>query len=74
MAMYTPTQYSNEVLQGTRQPITVRRWCETGKIIGYKGVHRVEKTPTGGWLIHVEDHSTNSNVDALVQMMKHKAA
>lgn len=74
MPMYTPSQFCREVLDDTVHPITIRRWCENGAIIGYKGVNRVEKTPTGRWIICTTDTVPQSKIDGLVKMMKEKAA
>ena len=74
MQIFTPSQFATEVLGGARKPITIRRWCENGKIIGYEGVTKVERTPTNGWLIYRDDLSVTSNIENLRNLMIKKAA
>lgn len=71
MKALTPSQYAQEVWGGTVTDKTVRNWIKRGKKM--KGVSRVETTPTGHYVLFMEEQVT-SNVESLLAQMRAKAA
>jgi archaellum component FlaF (FlaF/FlaG flagellin family) len=67
----TPNEYAQVVWGGTVTSKTVINWINSGKQL--KNVSRVEITPTGRYVLFMEEQQ-NSNVQNLVEMLKSKAA
>jgi hypothetical protein len=70
MKTYKPTEYAVEVWSGKVTDKTIRNWIKAGKMPSNT---KVEKTPGGQYLIHVND-APKSNSQTLLDMMKAKAA
>jgi hypothetical protein len=70
MKTYKPTEYAAEVWNGKVTDKTIRNWIKAGRMPANT---EVETTPTGQYLIHVND-VPKSNSQALLDMMKAKAA
>lgn len=67
MRTYTPSEYANEVFNGKVTCRTVRNWIVNGKMpINTE----VERTPTGRFLIHVDDNVLESKVSQLFKLLE----
>lgn len=64
MKAYKPNDYAKVIYGGAVTGATVRNWIKNGKI-----KHRVEQTPTGQYLIYVDD-KPKSEVDTLIGMIR----
>jgi hypothetical protein len=71
MITYTPVEYAETIYGGAVTSKTVRNWIKSGKKL--KGVSYVETTPTGHYIIFMEEDA-KSNAASLFEMMKAKAA
>ena len=71
MRAMTPNQYAREVWGDTITSKTIRNWIKKGRKL--KGVSRVETTPTGHYVLFMEEE-VKSNVEHLLQQMRAKAA
>nr|WP_136252912.1 hypothetical protein [Ningiella ruwaisensis] len=64
MKYYKPNDYAKEIYGGAVSGATIRNWAKSGKL-----KHRVELTPTGQYLIFVDEQLT-SEADKLLKMIK----
>ena len=68
--IFKPTEYAKEVFGNKISPATVRNWIKTDKLPKH---HRVEKTPTGQYLIHI-DEQPKTKAEELFRMMEKRVA
>lgn len=71
MKSLTPKQYADEIWGGSVTGNTVRNWIKAGKQL--KSVERIEVTPTGHYVLFLND-KPQTEADKLFAMMKAKAA
>ncbi len=71
MKAIKPSEYAEQILGGAVTGKTIRNWIKAKKKL--PKVDRVEITPTGGYLLFMEQEA-QSNVMALVEGMKARAA
>lgn len=68
----TPTQYAKQFYGGSITGATVRNWIKGNKL---PGDHKAEQTPTGHYIIRIEEQATSkSKAQSLVELMKSKGA
>lgn len=72
MKALTPNEYAQIVWGGTVTSKTVINWINSGKKL--KNVSHVEITPTGRYVLFMEEDQHQSSVESLVKLMKSKAA
>lgn len=66
----TPSQYAQKFYEGAVTCATIRNWINRGKLpVG----HVAEKTPTGHYIIRVNENQ-KTKAQTLVELMKSKAA
>lgn len=64
MRKIKPRQYIDEFYPGSGiTTATVGNWLKKGKIQG-------EKTPTGNWLVIVDDDQPSSNIESLLSFLE----
>lgn len=70
MKALKPSAYSKEVYGGSVTPKTIRNWINAGKKL--PGVKRVETTPSGHYVLIMEEQE-KSNAELLAEQMKARA-
>lgn len=66
----SPKEYSEMFYEGRYHPATIRNWCKAGKL---KAGQRFEVTPTGQYLIHI-DEQPKTKAEELFRMMEKRVA
>jgi predicted site-specific integrase-resolvase len=70
MKTYNPTEYAEQVWNNKVSGKTIRNWINAGRMPANT---TVEQTPTGRYLINVED-KPKTEVQNLLEMMQAKAS
>ena len=72
MTVYTPKRFSEEIEHGVVCSKTIINWIKSNKIVGYKGVSRVETTPSGRYKIIVANGIKDKVDSKFDEIMKRK--
>lgn len=64
--IFKPSEYAQEFYDGCITSATIRNWCKSRKL---PNGHRAEVTPTGQYLIHV-DEAPKTKAEELLSMLE----
>jgi len=68
VATYTPSEFSDSFYGGKVTERTIRNWCRNGRNLGAN--IKYKRTPTGRYLIEVNEASNDSPVSSILADMK----